>query len=117
MSVVKINVLTVPAERREELERRFAGRAGLVESAEGFEGFRLLRPTEGFDRYLVVTQWRSEEDFTRWTESQAFRHGHAQAAKDAEAQGHGHGHGHGGPAATAAEVWGFEVIQSAEPKA
>lgn len=123
-----MNVLTVPAERREELERRFAGRAGLVESAEGFEGFQLLRPDEGFDRYLVVTQWRSEEDFQRWTESQAFKHGHAQAAAEAKpqegqgdgqapGQGHGHGHGHGGPAAAGAELWSFEVIQSAEPKA
>ncbi|MFI0451573.1 antibiotic biosynthesis monooxygenase family protein [Actinomadura sp. 6N118] len=116
MSVIKINALTVPEEMREELERRFAGRAGLVESAEGFESFRLLRPVEGIDRYLVVTQWRSEEDFQRWTESQAFKQGHAQAAKDAEARGQGHGHGHGGPAAAGAELWSFEVIQSAEPK-
>ncbi|WP_067481599.1 antibiotic biosynthesis monooxygenase family protein [Actinomadura hibisca] len=123
MSVVKINVLTVPEGMGSELEKRFAGRAGLVDSAEGFEGFQLLRPVEGFDRYLVVTQWRGEEDFQRWTESQAFQRGHAQAAKDAEArqghgegQGHGHGHGHGGPVSSAAEVWGFEIVQTAEPK-
>ncbi|MBO2454900.1 antibiotic biosynthesis monooxygenase [Actinomadura barringtoniae] len=118
MSVIKINVLTVSEEMREELERRFAGRAGLVESADGFEAFDLLRPVEGTDSYFVMTRWRSEEDFQRWTESQAFKHGHAQAAKDAEAsgQGHGHGHGHGGPAAMNAELWSFEVIQSARPK-
>jgi heme oxygenase (mycobilin-producing) len=133
VSVVKINVLTVPPEMREELERRFAGRAGLVESAEGFEGFELLRPVEGQDRYFVMTHWRSEEDFQRWTKSQSFERGHAQAAKDAQAaeardgghgpsggQGHpggqGHGHGRGGPAATGSELWGFEVIESAAPK-
>ena len=44
MSVVKINVLTVPAEMREAFEQRFANRAGLVESADGFEAFELLRP-------------------------------------------------------------------------
>ena len=82
MSVVKINVLTVNPEMREEIEKRFAGRAGLVESAEGFEGFELLRPVEGQDRYLVYTKWRSEEDFQRWTQSQAFQHGHAQAAAE-----------------------------------
>ncbi|WP_026403857.1 antibiotic biosynthesis monooxygenase family protein [Actinomadura rifamycini] len=113
MSVVKINVLTVNPEMREEIERRFAGRAGLVESAEGFEGFELLRPVEGQDRYLVYTKWRSEEDFQRWTESQAFQRGHAEAAKDRPA---GHGHGHGGPAAAGAELWSFEVVQSAAPK-
>jgi heme-degrading monooxygenase HmoA len=119
MSVVKINVLTVPEPMREELERRFAGRAGLVESADGFEGFELLRPVDGNDRYLVYTRWRSEDDFQRWTESQSFSKGHEQARADAEregAQGHGHGHGHGGPAASGAELWSFEVIEQAGPK-
>ncbi|WP_443078995.1 antibiotic biosynthesis monooxygenase family protein [Streptosporangium sp. NBC_01495] len=127
---------------REELERRFSGRAGIVESADGFEWFELLRPVDGGDRYLVYTRWRSEEDFRRWTESQAFQRGHAQAAAEAGqgqgqgqgqghgnahsgAQGHGHGqghqgptegHGHGqGPAATGAELWSFEVVQSTGP--
>ncbi|WP_433244039.1 antibiotic biosynthesis monooxygenase family protein [Streptosporangium sp. CA-135522] len=141
MSVVKINVLTVPAEQRAELERRFSGRAGMVESADGFEWFELLRPQEGTDRYLVYTRWRSEEDFKRWTDSQAFQRGHARASADAGAQNHGqetgqghgqehgqghghgqeagqgHGHGHGqGPAATGATLWSFEVVQSTGPK-
>lgn len=115
MSVVKINVLTVPEPMRAELERRFAGRAGLVEHADGFEGFELLRPVEGTDRYLVYTRWRSEEDFQRWTESRAFEEGHAQAAADA-GHGHGHGHGHGGPAATGAELWSFEVVERVTPE-
>lgn len=136
-SVVKINVLTVPEEMREQLERRFSGRAGIVESADGFEWFELLRPVDGGDRYLVYTRWRSEEDFKRWTESQAFQRGHAQAAAEAgeageepahgdaghghghghgEGEGHGEGHGHGqGPAATGAELWSFEVVQSTGP--
>ncbi|ACZ90688.1 antibiotic biosynthesis monooxygenase family protein [Streptosporangium roseum] len=120
MSVVKINVLTVPAEMREELERRFSGRAGIVESADGFEWFELLRPVEGTDQYMVYTRWRSEEDFKRWTDSQAFQKGHAQAG--GQEQGHGHGqaagqgHGHGqGPAATGAQLWSFEVVQSTGP--
>ncbi|GAA0836427.1 antibiotic biosynthesis monooxygenase family protein [Streptosporangium amethystogenes subsp. fukuiense] len=125
-SVVKINVLTVSAEMREELERRFSGRAGVVESADGFEWFELLRPVDGTDRYLVYTRWRSDEDFKRWTESQAFQRGHAQATAEAgQGQGHGHGqeaagpaqgHGHGqGPAASGAELWSFEVVQSTGP--
>jgi heme-degrading monooxygenase HmoA len=118
-SVVKINALTVSPEMREELERRFAGRAGLVESADGFEHFELLRPVDGTDRYLVYTRWRSEEDFQRWTESQSFAKGHAKAAADAQASGAagqaaGHGHGQGGPAASGAELWSFEVVQSAD---
>lgn len=111
MSVVKINVLTVKAEMREEIERRFAGRAGLVESAEGFEGFELLRPVEGTEHYMVYTRWRSEEDFQAWTKSQSFSQGHARAAAESA------GHGHGGPASMAAELWSFEVVQQATPQA
>jgi heme oxygenase (mycobilin-producing) len=116
ISVVKINALTVSEEMRAELERRFGARAGLVEGAEGFEHFELLRPLDGTDRYLVYTRWRSEEDFQRWMQSQAFQRGHREAAQDGEDRPQGHGHGHGGPAASAAEVWSFEVIQSAAPK-
>jgi heme oxygenase (mycobilin-producing) len=46
MSVVKINVLTVPADQRAVLEERFAHRAGVVESSDGFEWFELLRPQQ-----------------------------------------------------------------------
>ncbi|SCG10551.1 Antibiotic biosynthesis monooxygenase [Streptomyces sp. MnatMP-M27] len=45
-SVVKINVLTVPEEQREVLEKRFASRAGAVENSDGFEWFELLRPQQ-----------------------------------------------------------------------
>ena len=78
MSVVKINVLTVPAEMRETLEKRFAARAGVVSSEDGFEWFELLRPTGGTDQYFVYTRWRSEEDFERWVNSKAFTQGHAK---------------------------------------
>ena len=120
-SVVKINVLTVPAEMRAQLEERFSNRAGMVESADGFEWFELLRPVEGTDRYLVYTRWRSEEDFQTWQQGQAFQRGHAQAAAGqgaaGQGQGQGQGHGHGqGPAASGSEVWSFEVVQSAAPK-
>ena len=104
MSVVVINVLSVPDGNGEVLEQRFAGRAGLVDKAEGFEGFELLRPTDGTDRYLVYTRWRSEEDFRAWQSSRAFSAGHARAARDRDGES---------PASTAGEVWQFEVIQQA----
>lgn len=104
MSVVKINVLTVPREMRDELERRFSGRAGTVDSADGFEWFELLRPVEGTDRYLVYTRWRSEEDFRAWRDSQDFARGHA-----------GDG-GRSAPAATDSEIWSFDVVEQAGPR-
>ncbi len=109
MSVVKINVLSVPAEMRETLEQRFAGRAGMVESADGFEWFELLRPVEGTEDYLVYTRWRSEEDFAAWTASQSFGAGHAQAAGTGRPEG-------AKPAASGSSIWSFEVLQQAAPK-
>lgn len=63
MSVVKINAIAVPPQASEELERRFAARAGTVDGAPGFLGFQLLRPVAGEDRYFVVTHWEDEESF------------------------------------------------------
>ncbi|MFF7180842.1 antibiotic biosynthesis monooxygenase [Streptomyces sp. NPDC008121] len=110
-SVVKINVLTVPAEQREVLERRFASRAGAVEGSDGFEWFELLRPLEGTDQYLVYTRWRSEEDFQNWM------NGSMKAAH----QGTSGGEAESGaerpkPAATGSTLWSFEVVQQASPK-
>jgi heme oxygenase (mycobilin-producing) len=120
MSVVKINVLTVAPPMAEELERRFARRAGVVEDQDGFEWFELLRPVEGTDRYLVYTRWRSEEDFRRWQESQAVGRGHAQARTEQPAADPSAAHQTAAeqrpPAATGSELWSFEVVESAGPR-
>ena len=101
MSIVKINAMTVPAEMRETLEKRFAARAGAVEGSDGFEWFELLRPIDGTDKYLVYTRWRSEEDFQNW-----------MSASTSSA----HRGGGPKPAATEASVWSFEVVQQAGPQ-
>ena len=98
MSVVRINAITVPADRVEEFERRFAARAGEVSKAPGFETFELMRPTDERDAYLVYTRWRSEDDFQAWVDSPAFQHGHKAQSS-------------GGPVGTASELWSFDVIQ------
>jgi heme-degrading monooxygenase HmoA len=98
MSVVRINAITVPAERVEEFERRFAARAGEVSKAAGFEAFELLRPTDERDTFLVYTRWRSEDDFQAWVNSAAFQRGHKA-------------HNTSGPVGTASELWSFDVIQ------
>src|SRR4051794_14085320 len=107
MSIVKINVLTVPEEQRETLEKRFASRAGSVENSDGFEWFELLRPIEGTDQYLVYTRWATEADFEKWM---------ATSMRGA----HGGGTEGGGerprPAASGSSLWSFEVVQQAAPK-
>lgn len=104
MSYVVMNVLTVPGGDGAVLEQRFAGRAGLVEQAEGFEAFQLLRPVAGTDRYLVYTRWRSQTDFETWQASRDFGAGHAQAARD---------RGSEQPASTGSEIWAFEIVEQA----
>jgi heme-degrading monooxygenase HmoA len=102
VSIVKINAITVPRERFEEFERRFASRAGKVSSAAGFEAFELLRPNDDREVCLVVTRWRAEEDFQAWVQSPDFAAGHAQHRK-------------GGPVGTGSEIWSFDVLELEGP--
>ena len=102
MSVVKINAITVPRERFDTFAQRFASRAGRVSGAEGFEGFELLRPNDDREVCLVLTRWRTEEDFQAWMTSADFTAGHAQHRSD-------------GPVGTASELWSFDVLQREAP--
>ena len=98
MTTIKINAITVPEGSGDELARRFAARAGAVDGQEGFEGFELLKPTDGRNVWLVVTRWRDEASFDAWRSSAAFAHGHR-------------GEGGGGPAPMPiqAELWSYTV--------
>ena len=73
MSVVKINVLSVPEGAGAELEKRFAARKHSVDGAPGFEGFELLRPVAGEEHYFVLTRWADEESFRAWAEQREAR--------------------------------------------
>jgi heme-degrading monooxygenase HmoA len=101
MSVVKINAISVPEGAGSELERRFAARLGAVENMPGFEGFELLRPVQGEDRYFVYTRWTSEEDYQSWRNSQEFEHGHTGAAGAPERP----------PVAIGSALLEFEVVE------
>ncbi|WP_089155855.1 antibiotic biosynthesis monooxygenase family protein [Micromonospora sp. NBS 11-29] len=68
MAVVKINAIDVPPGAGEELEKRFAARAGTVENSPGFLGFELLRPVAGETRYFVYTRWETEEAYQSWAQ-------------------------------------------------
>ena len=104
MSVVKINAISVPPQASEELERRFAARAGTVEKSPGFLGFQLLRPVQGEDRYFVVTHWADEESFAAW------RDGDARAAHAGEGSGESRR-----PVSSGAELLEFEVVLDVRP--
>jgi heme-degrading monooxygenase HmoA len=104
MSVVKINAIHVPEGAGDQLEARFAARAGAVEKSPGFLGFQLLRPTAGESRYFVVTHWESEEAFAAWRDGDARA---AHAAPEGEAPRR--------PVATGADLLEFEVVLDVKP--
>ncbi|MHA2788443.1 antibiotic biosynthesis monooxygenase family protein [Corynebacterium sp. S7] len=102
MSIVKINALTVPEAAASTLEERFAARKQAVDSAPGFEGFQLLRPVAGEDRYFAVTRWKDEESYAAWRDGDA-RQAHARPAQE-------NGEAPRKPAATNSELLEFEVV-------
>jgi heme-degrading monooxygenase HmoA len=110
MTVVKINAIAVPEGAGPELEKRFAARAGAVENSPGFEGFQLLRPTEGGDRYFVMTWWESEDAFQGWMNSQDFAKGHANAGTANAGSPEGQR-----PVSTGAELLAFELVERVNP--
>ena len=99
--IIKINAITVPGDLAEEVARRFAARAGAVEGMDGFEGFELMRPTDGRETWLVITRWRDEDSFHSWTSSEQFRDGHRDALAS--------GHDAPAPLPISAELWSYEV--------
>lgn len=77
--IVTCNRIPVNPEHAEAFEARFADRASLVDGMPGFISFQLLRPKNAGDPYVVMTFWESEEHFKQWTESAAFKEGHARS--------------------------------------
>lgn len=104
MSIVKINAITVPEGAGEELERRFAARKHAIDSQPGFEGFQLLRPVKGEERYFVVTRWADEESYNAWWEG-AGRAGHTESDKGGDS-----GEAPRKPVSQSAELLEFEVV-------
>ena len=93
-----MNAVTVPPDRAEEFERRFATRAGKIKDQAGFEAFELMRPADGKHRYVVYTRWESKDAFETWMASPDFAAGHRQ-------------HAEGGPVGTASEIWTFDLVE------
>ena len=124
MTVVKINAITVREGSGDELARRFAHRAGAVDSADGFEGFELLRPTDERGTWLVVTRWRDDDAFDAWVASPAFGHGHRGSAETSGQPPRGHGDTADGsaegdappPVAAHSELWAYEIVDLSKPR-
>jgi heme oxygenase (mycobilin-producing) len=73
--IVVSNRLQVAKGQEEEFEKRFEGRARLVENMPGFVRLEILRPLKS-DYYIVLTHWKDEASFQAWTESAEFKEAH-----------------------------------------
>jgi len=77
--IVTSNRIPVHPDHADAFEESFSKRASLVDGMPGFVSFQLLRPTKEGDPYIVMTVWKSREDFEGWTSSEAFKEGHAKS--------------------------------------
>ena len=99
MSIVKINAISVPEGAGATLEERFASRKGAIDDQPGFEGFQLLRPVKGEDRYFVVTRWADQASYDAWWEGAGqAAHGRKQGEEERK------------PVSSHAELLEFEVV-------
>ena len=68
---IVMNRITVAEGREADFEKTFTERDRAVDLMPGFVEMQVLRPTEG-RTYIVLTRWKSREDFESWTRSEAF---------------------------------------------
>jgi heme-degrading monooxygenase HmoA len=72
---VIMNNIPATSEGRFVLEDNFRKRDQTVEHMPGFQAFRFLKPLKG-NTYVVLTQWRSAEDYENWKDSEQFKQAH-----------------------------------------
>ncbi len=78
--IVVMNRIPVNPKYWEEFEESFKNRERLVDKFPGFIRNVILRPLDDTSSYhVVMTFWRSKEDFIKWTESEEFRKAHSRS--------------------------------------
>lgn len=76
---VMMNNIPATDEGKHILEDNFKKRNNNVDKMPGFQAFRFLKPLKG-NTYVVLTQWRSADDFNNWKESEQFKEAHKDQA-------------------------------------
>jgi len=73
--IVVSNRIQVAKGHEADFEKRFEGRARLVENMAGFIRLEILRPVKS-DYYVVLTHWQDEASFRGWADSAEFKEAH-----------------------------------------
>lgn len=76
---VVMNNIPLSEEGIPVFEYRFKKRQKDLNTVEGFQAFRLLKPQKG-NTYVVLTQWATEEDYEAWKDSDNFTKAHQNQA-------------------------------------
>lgn len=73
-----VSELAVPVAGADALERAFRSRLGEVDGWTGFIRLEVWRDPRHAGRYLMVSWWKSRDDFTAWMRSDAHKKSHAR---------------------------------------
>jgi heme-degrading monooxygenase HmoA len=73
---VSMSRLRLPAADVPELLAAFGDRAGLVDDAPGFAGLEVWSSDRDAGEVIMVSRWRSREDFTHYMRSEEHRVSH-----------------------------------------
>jgi heme-degrading monooxygenase HmoA len=79
---VAINFIDCEPAYKERFEELFGNRAHAIDRMPGFQGMQVLKPKDGESSYLIMSFWKSEEDFKQWTGSPEFIEGHKRGFED-----------------------------------
>jgi heme oxygenase (mycobilin-producing) len=79
---VAINFIRCEESYASRFEELFATRAHAIDRLPGFINMQVLKPSDQKDEYLIVSHWKSEEDFKAWTKSPEFIEGHKRGFED-----------------------------------
>lgn len=75
MYIVTSTVI-VPLEKVEEVIGIYQNRSRRVDSAEGFQSFRLIQNTKKLNELTVHLEWQTKADYLAWVKSAEFKEIH-----------------------------------------
>lgn len=79
---IAINFIQCEEHYVQRFEELFLSRAHAIDKLPGFIDMEVLRPSQSRDEYLIVSRWKSEDDFNTWTRSPEFLEGHKRGFED-----------------------------------
>lgn len=79
---VAINFIRCEEHYVARFEELFSTRAKAIDRMPGFVNMEVLKPKKDGEPYLIVSHWKDEADFKKWTNSPEFLEGHKRGFED-----------------------------------